>query len=248
MTAEPKSSDEIRKMIALRVSDDLSVDETAEVDQFVRYDEKGRDDLEAFTKIVELLHETGSGPLPVDRHPSLWQRIEPRLGPAGRRRPSPFGFIPTWQLGAACAALILVAIVVESGHRGPVGAPPTFRVQPAVTTVDVRPLLGVVVQPVTVDLAQRLRLRSLSGAIVSDVIIGSPADQAGIRAADVIVRVNGIAIRTPEELSAAIGQFRVGDSVRIEFVRDGTSILQAIELGTHQSSLLAPAPDADVSA
>ncbi|HKD53343.1 MAG TPA: DegQ family serine endoprotease [Steroidobacteraceae bacterium] len=81
--------------------------------------------------------------------------------------------------------------------------------------------LGVSMYTVTPDIAHSLGLPSAVGALVSQVVEGSPADRAGIRTGDVITTVNGQPVKTNSELRNSIGLLRVGDKVEIGVVRDG---------------------------
>lgn len=84
-----------------------------------------------------------------------------------------------------------------------------------------RGLLGVNIYTVTPDIARSLGLANTQGALVSQVIDGSPADKAGVKAGDVITSVNGQPIKSNAELRNAIGLLRVGDKVDVGIVRDG---------------------------
>src|SRR6516162_4207235 len=81
--------------------------------------------------------------------------------------------------------------------------------------------LGVIMYTVTPDIAHSLGLPSVVGALVSQVVEGSPADHAGIRTGDVITSVNGQPVKSNTELRNTIGLRRVGDKVEIGLVRDG---------------------------
>jgi serine protease Do/serine protease DegQ len=81
--------------------------------------------------------------------------------------------------------------------------------------------LGVSMYTVTPDIAHSLGLSSAAGALVSQVVEGSPADRAGIRTGDVITAVNGQPVKSNSELRNTIGLRRVGDKVEIGLVRDG---------------------------
>jgi len=74
---------------------------------------------------------------------------------------------------------------------------------------------------VTPDIAHSLGLSSAMGALVSQVVDGSPAGKAGIRAGDVITTINGQNVKSNSELRNTIGLLRVGDKVDIGLVRDG---------------------------
>jgi Do/DeqQ family serine protease len=86
-----------------------------------------------------------------------------------------------------------------------------------------RGLLGVNIAPVTPDIAQALGLPAAGGALVTQVVTGSAADKAGLRAGDVVTSVNGQAVKSHTELRNAIGLLRVGDKVDIGLLREGTA-------------------------
>ncbi|MGN6452313.1 MAG: DegQ family serine endoprotease [Steroidobacteraceae bacterium] len=84
--------------------------------------------------------------------------------------------------------------------------------------------LGVSMYTVTPDIAHSLGLPSVVGALVSQVVEGSPADHAGIRTGDVITSVNGQPVKSNSELRNTIGLLRVGDRVDIGLLRDGKPV------------------------
>ncbi len=119
--------------------------------------------------------------------------------------------------------------------------------------------LGVSMYTVTPDIAHSLGLPSVVGALVSQVVEGSPADHAGIRTGDVITSVNGQPVKSNSELRNTIGLLRVGDRVDIGLLRDGkplrvtaviadtTTELTGGPASIHKSfegAVLADAPDA----
>jgi hypothetical protein len=59
------------------------------------------------------------------------------------------------------------------------------------------------------------------GVKISGVRPGSPADRAGVRAGDVIVRFAGVTVETLEDLTSALRSHRAGDRVNVLVVRDG---------------------------
>jgi serine protease Do/serine protease DegQ len=87
-----------------------------------------------------------------------------------------------------------------------------------------RGLLGVSMYTVTPDIAQSLGLANAQGALVSQVVDGSPAQKAGIHTGDVITSVNSQAVKSNGELRNAIGLLRVGDKVDIGLLREGKPI------------------------
>jgi Do/DeqQ family serine protease len=84
--------------------------------------------------------------------------------------------------------------------------------------------LGVSMYTVTPDIAHSLGLPSAVGALVSQVVEGSPAERVGIRTGDVITSVNGQPVKSNSELRNTIGLLRVGDKVDIGLVRDGKPV------------------------
>ncbi len=87
-----------------------------------------------------------------------------------------------------------------------------------------RGLLGVSMYTVTPDIAKSLGLKNTEGALVSQVVDGSPAEKAGIRTGDVITSVNGQPVKSNGELRNAIGMLRVGDKVEVGLLREGKPI------------------------
>jgi Do/DeqQ family serine protease len=80
--------------------------------------------------------------------------------------------------------------------------------------------LGVMVQDLTPDLAQAFGIPQTRGAVISRVEPGSAADRAGLREGDVVLQVDGRAVRNASEMRNIIGLLRVGAEVELEVVRD----------------------------
>jgi serine protease Do/serine protease DegQ len=102
--------------------------------------------------------------------------------------------------------------------------------------------LGVSLYAVTPEVARSLGLRKAAGGLVEDVIPGSPADKAGLRAGDVVTTVAGHRIGSNTDLRAAIGLLRVGDKVTIDLLRDGRREQRSAVLA--DTLVKAPAPPA----
>jgi Do/DeqQ family serine protease len=81
--------------------------------------------------------------------------------------------------------------------------------------------LGVQILDVTPQLAEASGLDMTEGALVSQVVPGSPAEQAGIETGDVIVNVNGVPVKSASELRNKIGLMPLEEPVNIELVREG---------------------------
>ena len=86
-----------------------------------------------------------------------------------------------------------------------------------------RPFLGVSMQVVTPVLAREFALPDTSGALITQVVKGSPADQAGIRPGDVVRAIDGQPIRDAHQFRAAIETAEVGRTVSLGIMRRGQS-------------------------
>lgn len=101
--------------------------------------------------------------------------------------------------------------------------------------------LGVSIQQVTADLAASLGLSRPGGALVSDVIDGSPAAKAGIQVGDVIVEYNGEKINHPNELPIVVARTTVGQTVPLKVFRDEKEIgLSVIIESLKEDEIVAP--------
>jgi serine protease Do len=83
----------------------------------------------------------------------------------------------------------------------------------------VRPWLGVSVTTVTSTIQQYYNLAVNTGALITSVTDGSPADEAGLRPGDVITKMDGEDISTTADLTSAIGSHQIGDQVEIGYYR-----------------------------
>ncbi len=81
--------------------------------------------------------------------------------------------------------------------------------------------LGVSIQPVTEEIAQSFGLNKANGALVADVIAGSPAEKAGIRQGDIITKLAGKEIKDPKQLQRAVAETAVGQKVEVIIFREG---------------------------
>ncbi len=91
--------------------------------------------------------------------------------------------------------------------------------------------LGVQIQPVTRDIADSLGMKNDEGAIVAEPQAGSPAAKAGIKAGDVIVKVNGEAIKDARMLSRRVSSLAPGANAKLDIIRDGKEQQVSLTIG-----------------
>jgi serine protease Do len=84
----------------------------------------------------------------------------------------------------------------------------------------VRGWLGVTIQEVSPELAKQFGLKNARGALVSDILEGSPADKAGITRGDVIIEVDGKPVENAVQLRNLVAGLLVGAKVHIKAIRD----------------------------
>ena len=119
---------------------------------------------------------------------------------------------------------INTAILSRSGSSAGVGfAIPInlarFVIEQLVNTGKVeRGFLGVRTDELTEDLISYFDTEK--GALISDVTEGSPADKAGIKAGDVVLKINAVEIRDPRHLIMTVSKLAPGSEVKVELLRD----------------------------
>ncbi|KZY98556.1 MAG: serine peptidase [Oceanospirillaceae bacterium] len=91
--------------------------------------------------------------------------------------------------------------------------------------------LGVVIQEVNKDLAESFGLDRAAGALVVQVVDGSPAESSGLVSGDIIVKVNGKDVQLSSDLPHLIGRLRAGDTAKLSVVRAGKRKTIDVEIG-----------------
>jgi serine protease Do len=109
----------------------------------------------------------------------------------------------------------------------------------------VRGWLGVQIQAIDEDLAKSLKMSDTRGALVSNVTPGSPADEAGLKAGDVVRSVDGKPVETSSDLSSRVAAMGPGASVGLDVLRDGADRAINVKLGTFPDEDAAQASTAE---
>lgn len=93
-----------------------------------------------------------------------------------------------------------------------------------------RPFLGVRYITLTDDYAYEYNLSTKQGAYIApadgepSVVSGSPAEKAGLKEKDIIIKINDTDINKDNTLTSVVGRYSVGDKVKLTVIRDGKTI------------------------
>jgi len=95
----------------------------------------------------------------------------------------------------------------------------------------VRGYLGVTVQDITPALENEFNVTTTKGAIVAEVVGGSPAAKAGLRSGDVITKLDGKDVIDARHLKLASAGIVPGRKVEAQYVRDGKTVTAELSVG-----------------
>jgi serine protease Do len=96
---------------------------------------------------------------------------------------------------------------------------------------------GVSIQEMTPELAKSFGLKEKKGALVSEVVTGSPAEKAGIQQGDVIMEFDGKAVADSQELPRMVASTPVGKSVNVKLWRNGKALDQQVKVSEMEENI-----------
>lgn len=103
--------------------------------------------------------------------------------------------------------------------------------------------LGVSIQEVTPALAKSFDLKEKKGALVAQVVSGSPAEKAGIEQGDVIVEFDGKEVTDSKDLPRIVASTPIGKAVTIKLLRNGEALDRQVKVGEMEEKVeVAKAP------
>lgn len=102
----------------------------------------------------------------------------------------------------------------------------------------VRAWLGVGLQPLTVELAKKFGVNEGEGVLVNEVFDKDPAAMAGIKPGDVITKIDGSLVDSPNKLSRLVAGLPPGSTVNVEVVRDGRRLPLNVALSERRDSVV----------
>ncbi len=95
-----------------------------------------------------------------------------------------------------------------------------------------RGFMGVTLQRIDNDLALAFGLDKAEGALIAEVSKGSPAEQAGLKQGDVILKYNNQRVSNITSLRNAVALMKPGTTLTLSVLREGKAITIPIQIGT----------------
>lgn len=106
--------------------------------------------------------------------------------------------------------------------------------------------LGVQIQNLTPELASSMGIKETKGALVADVVTGSPAERAGFSQGDIVVSLNGKTMEDTRSLTQTVASLKAGEKARFEVMRDGARRTLTAVIEKRDPDRLASAEEAPV--
>ncbi len=109
--------------------------------------------------------------------------------------------------------------------------------------------LGLSTQDLTQDLALSFGLEIPTGVLVAGIVYGSPAEEAGIVAGDILIEYNQIPVDRSANLMHLLGVTKINTNVPVKLIRDGETLVVGVkitELTQHTATRLALAESGDL--
>jgi S1-C subfamily serine protease len=94
-----------------------------------------------------------------------------------------------------------------------------------------RALLGIAIQDVSAELAERFGLNNTQGVLIADITTDSGADKADLQVGDIVVSIDGIETNSVSSLQERVAIKRPGDVVNVGFKRDNNFMNAQVTLG-----------------
>lgn len=149
----------------------------------------------------------------------------------------------TWRRAALGAAAVAVAVGGGFGVSALTGKATAAPAPPKLATAHAdnedeakKAWLGIFIAQLNAEIAGRLGITQTSGVVIMDVPQDSPAAQAGVQRADVLLKVNGTDVADVKAARAAIEQAKPGDAVALTVSRSGQEQAISVIAGERPSA------------
>jgi serine protease Do len=107
--------------------------------------------------------------------------------------------------------------------------------------------LGVYIQRLTPDMAESLSVPGKKGALVADVTKDGPAEKAGIKSGDVIVKFDGKDVNDEHELPQVVATVKPGRKVEVKVIREGKEKTISVTIGEMEAAPVKRAGSPDLT-
>jgi serine protease Do len=107
------------------------------------------------------------------------------------------------------------------GFAIPINLAKTIMVELIKTGKVIRPWVGIGLQDITSDLMKFFNLKEKAGALISQVYAGSPAEQAGFKVGDIVIEVDGVKIKSSQDVVREVLKKKVDQKVNFVILREG---------------------------
>ncbi|GJL79737.1 MAG: peptidase [Nitrospinaceae bacterium] len=94
--------------------------------------------------------------------------------------------------------------------------------------------LGVGIEPVDSEMAAKVDLDVGTGVLINSVFEGDPAQRAGLRVGDIILKIGGVAVNSPTRMIRIVGVITPGQTVHLDILRDGQPQVVRVKLDNYQ--------------
>ncbi len=99
-----------------------------------------------------------------------------------------------------------------------------------------RGYIGVLLEPVTPDLAPKFGLKDIHAAVITDVTPGAPGAKAGLKVGDAITAIDGQSIKDSNDLQIKVTEHAPDSTVKLSVVRDDKPMTVDVTLGTRPTA------------
>jgi serine protease Do len=136
---------------------------------------------------------------------------------------------PMFNLDGKVIGVNSVIITPSGGSIGLGFAIPSNLVQSVIKQLKehgkvVRGWLGVMIQPVTDEIASNLGIKEPHGALISEVVKDGPADKAGFKLGDLITKFDNKKVIASTKLPKMVADVKIGSKVPVEVIRNGKTV------------------------
>ena len=90
--------------------------------------------------------------------------------------------------------------------------------------------LGVGIDPVSEEVAKEAKVPVGEGVIINSIFEGDPADMAGLKVGDIILKIGGSEITSPNSMIRVIGAMTPGQTINLDILRKGKHTVVPVKL------------------